>query len=191
MFRGAVRLVGGTAALVGGGLALRALQGAPAALGASPVEIDAVAKRSSNYHDGVFRNLEPASSTSLTRQQQFMLAREVIGGNSNQQRAGEAGARGDRDRVDLLKRQLRLLQCEMHRGHHRLKVSAARDLWHDAAEAGMFLDARSKRVRQQLGAAHDADAGLVARRLDPEHCRRRAHAARSSRMTTASMPLGW
>ena len=84
MIRGAVRLVGGTAALVGGGLALRALQGAPAALGASPVEIDAVAKRSSNYHDGVFRNLEPASSTSLTRQQQFMLAREVIGGNSNQ-----------------------------------------------------------------------------------------------------------
>src|SRR5258708_6028773 len=43
MFWGAVRLVGGTAALVGGGLALRALQGAPAALGASPVEIDAVA----------------------------------------------------------------------------------------------------------------------------------------------------
>jgi L-ascorbate metabolism protein UlaG (beta-lactamase superfamily) len=84
MFWGAVRLVGGTAALVGGGLALRALQGAPAALGASPVEIDAVAKRSPNYHDGAFSNLEPASSTSLTRQQQFTLAREVIGGSSNQ-----------------------------------------------------------------------------------------------------------
>ena len=84
MFWGAVRLVGGTAAMVGGGWALRALQGAPAALGASPVEIDAVAKRSPNYHDGVFSNLEPASATSLTRQQQFMLAREVIGGSSNQ-----------------------------------------------------------------------------------------------------------
>jgi L-ascorbate metabolism protein UlaG (beta-lactamase superfamily) len=84
MFWGAVRLVGGTAALVGGGLALRALQGAPAALGASPVEIDTVAKRSPNYHDGVFSNLEPPSSTSLTRQQQFTLAREVIGGSSSQ-----------------------------------------------------------------------------------------------------------
>jgi hypothetical protein len=84
MFRGAVRLVGGTAAIVGGGLALRALQGAPSALGASPVEIDAVAKGSPNYHDGGFSNLEPASTTSLTRQQQFMLARDVIGGSSSQ-----------------------------------------------------------------------------------------------------------
>jgi L-ascorbate metabolism protein UlaG (beta-lactamase superfamily) len=78
------RLVGGTAAVVGGGWALRALQGAPEALGASPVEIDGTTKGSPNYHDGVFVNLEPASDTSLTRQQQFVLAREVIGGSSNQ-----------------------------------------------------------------------------------------------------------
>jgi L-ascorbate metabolism protein UlaG (beta-lactamase superfamily) len=84
MLGAAVRLVGGTAAIVGGGWLLRALQGAPEALGASPVEIDAVAKGSPNYHDGVFANLEPASSVSLTRQEQFILAREVIGGSANQ-----------------------------------------------------------------------------------------------------------
>ena len=84
MFWRAARLIGGTAAVVGGGWALRALQGAPEALGASPVEIDPATKGSQNNRDGVFVNLEPASETSMTRQQQFMLAREIIGGNSNQ-----------------------------------------------------------------------------------------------------------
>jgi L-ascorbate metabolism protein UlaG (beta-lactamase superfamily) len=87
VFWRAARLIGGTAAVVGGGLALRALQGAPEALGASPVEIDGITKRSPNYHDGVFVNLEPASGTSLSRQQQFMLAREVIGGSADQRPA--------------------------------------------------------------------------------------------------------
>ena len=77
-------LIGGTAAVVGGGWALRALQGTPAALGASPVEIDAVAKRSPHYHDGVFTNLEPASEAGLTRQEQFMLLRDVVAGGSKQ-----------------------------------------------------------------------------------------------------------
>ncbi len=84
MFREAVRVVGGTAAVVTGGWALRALQGAPAALGASPVEINPVVKGSPNYHDGVFRNLEPSSETSLTRREQWMLVREVVGGASRQ-----------------------------------------------------------------------------------------------------------
>ncbi|MBJ7386983.1 MAG: MBL fold metallo-hydrolase, partial [Mycolicibacterium sp.] len=75
----AVRLIGGTAAIVGGGWALRALQGTPSALGASPVEIGAVAKRSPNYRDGVFVNLEPASETSLSREEQFLLLRDVVG----------------------------------------------------------------------------------------------------------------
>jgi L-ascorbate metabolism protein UlaG (beta-lactamase superfamily) len=82
--REAVRLVGGTAALVGGGWVLRAMQGAPAALGASPVEVVAVTKASPNYHDGVFKNLEPSSTVSLTRQEQWVLAREIIGGSSRQ-----------------------------------------------------------------------------------------------------------
>jgi L-ascorbate metabolism protein UlaG (beta-lactamase superfamily) len=81
MLREAVRLAGGTAALVGGGWVLRALQGAPAALGAPPVDVEAVAKGSPNHHDGVFKNLEPASAASLTRREQWILLRDVIGGS--------------------------------------------------------------------------------------------------------------
>jgi len=82
MLRAAVRLVGGTAAIVGGGWTLRALQGTPSALGASPVQIDAVAKRSPNYHDGVFANLEPGTDEGLTRQEQLLLIRDVVAGGS-------------------------------------------------------------------------------------------------------------
>ena len=81
----AARLVGGTAAVVAGGWGLRALQGTPEALGASPVEIDPVAKGSPNYRDGVFVNLEPGSEVTLTPQQQFTLAWEIIGGRPDQQ----------------------------------------------------------------------------------------------------------
>ena len=84
MIGAALRIGFGTASLLAGGWALRALQGTPSALGASPVEIDGVAKSSPNYHDGVFVNLEPASPVSLTRQEQFLLVREVVGGSSSQ-----------------------------------------------------------------------------------------------------------
>src|SRR5882757_2079436 len=80
----AAQLIGGTAAIAAGGWALRAVQGAPSALGASPVEIDAVTKGSPNHHDGVFKNLEPSSMLSLTRQEQFLLVRDIVGGNSRQ-----------------------------------------------------------------------------------------------------------
>jgi L-ascorbate metabolism protein UlaG (beta-lactamase superfamily) len=88
MFWRAARLIGGTASVVAGGWVLRTLQGTPEALGASPVEIDPVARRSKNFHDGAFVNLEPASETSTSRQQQFVLARDIIGGNPNQHPAG-------------------------------------------------------------------------------------------------------
>jgi L-ascorbate metabolism protein UlaG (beta-lactamase superfamily) len=84
MIRAALRVGFGTASLLAGGWALRALNGAPAALGASPAEIDGIAKNSPNYKDGAFVNLEPASPVSLTRQEQFLLVREVIGGSSRQ-----------------------------------------------------------------------------------------------------------
>ncbi len=84
MYWRAARLIGGTAAIAGGGWALRAISGAPEALGASPVDIDAVAEGSPHYHDGVFTNLDPASETSLTREQQFMLVRDVVGGGASQ-----------------------------------------------------------------------------------------------------------
>src|ERR1700753_3588888 len=61
MLRGALRLAVGTVSLATGGWVLRALHGAPAALGAQPSEIRGVAERSPNFHDGVFVNLEPPS----------------------------------------------------------------------------------------------------------------------------------
>ena len=88
MVGAALRIGFGTASLLAGGWALRALQGTPSALGASPVEVDDIAKRSPNYKDGAFANLEPASPVSLTRQEQFLLVREVIGGSSRQRPAG-------------------------------------------------------------------------------------------------------
>ncbi len=57
----------------------------------------------------------------------------------------------------------------MHCGHHRVEMRATRNLGHDTAETGVLLDAASDRVRKQRVAAHDANAGLVARRLDAEN----------------------
>ncbi|BBZ31822.1 MBL fold metallo-hydrolase [Mycolicibacterium confluentis] len=82
MLRQAIRVVGGTAALATGGWVLRALQGAPAALGAGPVEIAGVAGGSPNYREGVFHNLEPASPVELTRQEQWRLVHDMFGGTS-------------------------------------------------------------------------------------------------------------
>ena len=83
----ALRIGFGTATLLAGGLTLRALQGTPSALGAPPAAIDGVANGSPNYQDGAFVNLEPASPMSLTRQEQFLLVREVIGNSASQQPA--------------------------------------------------------------------------------------------------------
>ncbi|HEX9498721.1 MAG TPA: hypothetical protein VF926_10170, partial [Mycobacterium sp.] len=68
--RAALRFGFGTASLLAGGWVLRALNGAPAALGASPAEIEAVAQRSPNYQDGVFVNVDPASGISLDSEEQ-------------------------------------------------------------------------------------------------------------------------
>jgi L-ascorbate metabolism protein UlaG (beta-lactamase superfamily) len=61
MVRGGLRLAAGTVSLAAGGWVLRALHGAPDALGADPVAIQAAAAGSPNYRDGVFVNLEAAS----------------------------------------------------------------------------------------------------------------------------------
>ena len=60
-------------------------------------------------------------------------------------------------------------------GHHRLEVRPARHLGHDAAEPRVLVDAARDGVDEQGLAAHDADAGLVARRLDAEHQRLVTH----------------
>ena len=79
MLRGALGLAFGTTTLLGGGWLLRALHGAPAALGAGPLEIRPVAEHSPNYHNGVFANIDPASSISLDREQRRLLLREAVG----------------------------------------------------------------------------------------------------------------
>jgi L-ascorbate metabolism protein UlaG (beta-lactamase superfamily) len=72
--RAALRFGFGTATLFAGGWMLRALRGAPAALGASPAEIEMVARRSPNFADGAFVNVDPASGISLDREEQ----REIV-----------------------------------------------------------------------------------------------------------------
>jgi L-ascorbate metabolism protein UlaG (beta-lactamase superfamily) len=86
--RGALRLATGTAALGGAGWVLRALHGAPTALGADPASIQAAAAGSSNYRDGVFVNLEPASPASLDSEQLWLIAREIVGPRSASRPAG-------------------------------------------------------------------------------------------------------
>ncbi|MEZ0052233.1 L-ascorbate metabolism protein UlaG (beta-lactamase superfamily) [Mycobacterium sp. MAA66] len=83
----ALRLMGGTAALVAGGWVLRALNGTPAALGASPMDVAAAAGTSPNYRDGTFVNLEPPSGTALNRDQQAGLLRDLVLGGSTQKPA--------------------------------------------------------------------------------------------------------
>ena len=63
--------------MAAGGWLLRALQGAPSALGAAPGAISAVASGSANFQEGAFVNLEPATGVSLTREEQRMLIRDL------------------------------------------------------------------------------------------------------------------
>ncbi|ULE35378.1 MBL fold metallo-hydrolase [Mycobacterium sp. IDR2000157661] len=79
MIRGAVRIGFGTASLLAGGWVLRAAHGAPAALGATPAEIENVARRSPNYRDGAFHNLEPATTLSIDREEQREIIWDLIG----------------------------------------------------------------------------------------------------------------
>ena len=86
--RAALRFGFGTASLLAGSWVLRALHGAPAALGASPAEIEAVARRSPNYRDGVFVNLEPASGISLDREEQRQIIWDLIGSRGKSRPSG-------------------------------------------------------------------------------------------------------
>src|ERR1700739_1476142 len=79
MLRGALRLAVGTVSLATGGWVLRALHGAPAALGAQPSNIRGGAERAPNFHDGALVNLEPASQFSIDREEQRNILWEVIG----------------------------------------------------------------------------------------------------------------
>ncbi len=78
MVRGALRMAAGTASLVAGSWLVRALHGAPAALGADPASIRAVAQGSPNYHEGVFVNLDPASIYKMDREQLQLIMWELL-----------------------------------------------------------------------------------------------------------------
>ncbi|MCW2654280.1 MAG: hypothetical protein JWR32_5256 [Mycobacterium sp.] len=78
MLRGALRLGFGTATLLTGGWLMRALHGAPAALGAGPLAIRGVADGSPNYRDGAFVNIDTASEIRLSREERRMIVREVL-----------------------------------------------------------------------------------------------------------------
>jgi L-ascorbate metabolism protein UlaG (beta-lactamase superfamily) len=88
MLRGALRLAAGTVSLATGGWVLRALHGAPAALGAQPSQIRDVAQRSPNFHDGVFVNLEPPS-VHIGPEQQRNILWEIISGRNEARPAAE------------------------------------------------------------------------------------------------------
>src|SRR4051794_26497508 len=79
MLGAALRFAVGTATVAASGWVLRALQGSPTAVGARPDEIWPVARRSPNFQDGAFVNVDPASSISLDREQQLLLVRELVG----------------------------------------------------------------------------------------------------------------
>ena len=119
------------------------------------------------------------------------------GGDADHQRSRETRTAGHGDGVDVVQADARRLAGPLDGRDHRLEVSAARDLGHDAAEASVLLDAARHRVGQQRVALHDPDTGLVAGRLDAED-QGLAHAAHSAsppqprrrdrRSTTAVVP---
>ena len=79
MLGAALRFAVGTATVAASGWMLRALQGSPRAVGARPDEIWPAARRSPNYRDGVFVNVEPAATMNLDSEQRSLLIRELIG----------------------------------------------------------------------------------------------------------------
>ncbi len=76
--KAAARLVAGTASLAAGGWMLRALHDAPAALGAGPAAIRAVAEGSPHYRGGVFHNLDPSSAFRLDAEEDRMVLFELF-----------------------------------------------------------------------------------------------------------------
>ena len=88
--------------------------------------------------------------------------------DTDEQRAGQARAAGDRDGVDVVQPQAGGLAGLLDGRDHRLEVGTARHLRYDAAEPRVLVDAARHRVRQQRVAADQTDAGLVARGLDAE-----------------------
>ena len=106
MLRGALRVGIGTATLLAGGWLVRALRGAPAALGASPLAIREVADGSPNYRDGSVRQHRPRLDD--RSQPRRNAADSAAGDDGRTARAGHP-ARSRRDAAGDLRR------CRRHR----------------------------------------------------------------------------
>ena len=88
----------------------------------------------------------------------------------DQQRAGQAGADGDRDRVDVAQAGPAERAGLLHGRVEQVDVGPRGDLGHHPAVAGV----QGLLVGEDVGAdqaavLHQGDAGLVAGGLDPEH----------------------
>jgi hypothetical protein len=81
--KAALRVAAGTASLAAGGWVLGALRETPAALGAGPAAIRAVAAGSPNYRGGVFCNLEPSSALRLDAEENRLVIFDVLSGSSD------------------------------------------------------------------------------------------------------------
>jgi len=77
-----LRLALSAATALAAGWMLRVLRGVPSALGASLVEIGEVAARSPHFGGGRFRNVDPSAPLSIDREQQWALARDLLGGRA-------------------------------------------------------------------------------------------------------------
>lgn len=83
--------------------------------------------------------------------------------------SGQARAGGDGDRVNVRERYVRLRERLVQGRDEGVEVGAGGDLGNDPAEADVFVHGGGHGVRQQGGAADNADAGLVTGGLDAEH----------------------
>ena len=90
------------------------------------------------------------------------------GADADHEGAGEAGAGCDGDRVEIAQCDPGLGERRLDRRGERLEVGPGRDLGDDSAIARVLVHAAGDRVAQR-SAADDADAGLVAARLDAQH----------------------
>src|SRR5699024_4016312 len=80
------------------------------------------------------------------------------GRETHQQRAGESGAGGEGDGVDVVLLHTRGVEGASDGGDHGFQVGAAGDLGYDTTEADVLVDAGGDFVTQQFTAAHQTDA---------------------------------
>ena len=89
--------------------------------------------------------------------------------DAHHQRASQSGTGGDRYGVDAGRLDACLGERALEHGDHRLQVRPACHFWHHAAEPGVLIHRRRYLVGKQFPASDNADARLIARRLDAEH----------------------